>query len=332
MKKMFMYVLMLLFILTAGGAMACGGDEPCDGDQTATLSIQGQAVKYDDSYSATGWWGNYNDKAEALATGISGFDMNLYANADGGSLEIVGWKRVWFFHVPIFDFVPNPADVDGVGFAKGKAHAWTYALDFGRTSLAGAGAHSGGKVFVHGEAFGVQGCPESIEAMLWLGGDVSQWNMAGETGYPNGQFIDGGNGSYASALGNAFFSDSGQSYSILGHGFGGAELNAGLRDYHLVETQGSTFVHIDPYGSYRSFYGNTQNSANVNFRGLDPVHSAVGGNGGIAGQINNGVAYAGGQATFDYSGSTSGAGNATIKGSIQPGSVFVSGSAHAVGD
>jgi hypothetical protein len=79
-------------------------------------------------------------------------------------------------------------------------------------------------------------------------------------------------------------------------------------------------------------FGTTQNSANVNFGNLNPVHSAVGGQGGIAGMVNNGMAYAGGQATFDYSGSTSGNGDATIKGSIMPGTVFVSGSAHAVGN
>ena len=316
-----------------------GEEDPCAngcgsgaGDQTAELSITGQAVKNRTSYSATGWWGNYNDKAFAEAEGIAGFDMELYANADGKSLEIVGWKRVWFFHIPIFDWVPNPADVEGFGGAKGKAHAWTYALDFGQTSMSGAMAHSGGKAYVSGEAVGVNGCPEWIQATLWIGGNVRQWNEAGETGYPNGQFVDGGNSSYASALGNATFNDAGQTYNLLGFELGGAELEAGIKNYGLVGTQGSTFVTIDPYGSYRSFHGTTQNSAFVNFGGLNPVHSIVGGGGGLAGMVNNGVAYAGGQATFDYTGNTQGSGNATINGSIKPGQVFVSGSAHAVGN
>jgi hypothetical protein len=305
----------------------------CPGDQTAELTITGQAVKTDVSHSETGWWGNYNDKAHAEATGYGGFNMELYANADGKTLEIVGWKRVWFFHVPIFDLVPNPADVEGFGFGKGYANAWSYALDFGRTSMSGAGAYSGGKAFVHGEATGIKGCQEFIIAELWIGGSVSQWNQAGETGYSNGQFVDGGNSSFASGLGNTFLNDTGQTYSILGFELGGAELTGYVKNGHLVSTQGSTFVTIDPYGSYRSFYGTTQNSASVNFGcKLNPVNSAVGGTGGIAGMVNNGVAYAGGQATFDYSGSTNGAGNATINGTIQPGTVFVSGSAHAVGD
>jgi hypothetical protein len=312
-----------------------GEEDPCAngcgsgaGDQTAESTITGQAVKKDFSYSSTWWWGNWNDKAYAEATGFGGFDMEMYANADGGSLEIVGWR--WIF--PIFDFVPNPADVDGFGFAKGKAKAWTYAFDFGQTSMAGAGAFSGGKVYVSGEATGVNGCPEWIQATLWIGGNVFQKNEAGETGYSNGQFVDGGNWSQASALGNASFNDSGQTYNLLGWVLGGAELEAGIKNYHIVGTQGSTFVTIDPNGSYRSFYGTTQNSTFVNFGQLNPVSSNVAGAGGIAGMVNNGVAYAGGQATFSYSGSTQGNGNATISGNIQPGTVFVSGSAHAVGN
>jgi hypothetical protein len=310
-------------------ANGCGGGA---GDQTAELTITGQAVKNRHSYSATGWWGNYNDKAYAEATGFGGFNMELYANADGKSLEIVGWKRVWFFHVPIFDLVPNPADVDGFGVAKGYAKTWSYALDFGRTSMSGAGAYSGGKAFVSGEATGIKGCPEFIIAELWIGGNVSQWNQAGETGYSNGQFVDGGNSSFASALGNVWLDETHQTYSLLGFEFGGADLTGYIKNGHIVSTQGSTLVTIDPYGSYRSFFGTTQNSASVNFGNLNPVHSAVGGQGGIAGMVNNGMAYAGGQATFDYSGSTQGNGNATINGSIVPGVVFVSGSAHAEGN
>ena len=124
----------------------------------------------------------------------------------------------------------------------------------------------------------------------------------------------------------------GQSYSILGLEFGGAELSAGIKNYDGVKTQGSTYVTIDPYGSYRSFYGTTQNSASVDFGKLNLVESAVGGQGGVAGMVNNGVAYAGGQATFSYSGATQGNGDATISGSLKPGQVFVSGSAHAVGN
>lgn len=309
-----------------------GGCSNCPGDQTAELTITGQAVKTDVSHSETGWWGNYNDKAHAEATGYGGFNMELYANADGKSLEIVGWKRVWFFHVPIFDLVPNPADVEGFGFGKGYADAWSYALDFGRTSMSGAGAHSGGKAFVHGEATGIKGCQEFIIAELWIGGSVSQWNQAGETGYPNGQFVDGGNSSYASALGNIWLDDTGQTYNILGFELGGAELTGYVKNGHLVSTQGSTFVTIDPYGSHRSFYGTTQNSASVNFGNLNPVYSEVGGQGGIAGMVNNGISYAGGQASFNYSGSTLGNGNATINGTLKPGQVFVSGSAHAEGN
>ena len=325
------------FIESEDGDGKCGGCNAQDG-QTAVLNPNGQAVKTDDSYSKTGWWGNNNDEAGASATGVAGFDMDLYANANGSSLEIVGWKKVWFFHVPVFDNVPNAADVEGFGTAKGKAQTWSYAIDtgplgflLGYTSSAGAGAYSGGKAYVEGSAFGLKGCDESITANLWIGGDVSQWNRAGETGY-DGQFIDGGNSSFAGGLADANFGDNGQSYSILGYEFGGADISAGIKNYHGVSTQGTTIVNIDPYGSTRSFYGNTQNSANVNFGELNLLHSQVGGSGGLAAHITSGGSYANGTATFSYTGSTQGNGNANIAGSITPSSVFVSGSAHAVGN
>ena len=324
------------------------GCSSCPGALTVDLQMGEQfpfgASKDSHSYSATSkWWGNENDSAEASATGFGGFDFELYANADGKSLEIVGWH--WIF--PKFGMVPNDADVfgpfeDGTkagGIGKGYAHTWSYAIDtgllggwIGYTSSAGAGATAGGKAYFSGEAFGVKGCDEWIQGTLWIGGEVSQNNRAGETDYPDGQFVDGGNGSYAFGLVEETYNVSGQSYNLLGWEFGGAELTTQIKNKNAVSTQGTTFVTIDPYDSNRSFFGTTQNSASVNFGQLNLVDSLVNGGGGVAGMVNNGGSYAIGQATFDYSGATQGSGNATISGSVQPGTVFVSGSAHAAGN
>jgi len=310
----------------------CGG-QPCNPEegQTVEFSTGAFAADYDKDYSSTGHWGNHNDKAKGEVTSRPGFEMSGYANADGGSLEIVGWK--WIF--PIIDYVPNPADVEFDNFAKGKGKAWSYARDYGQTSLAGAGAKTAGYVHLSGEAFGVGGCEESLTATAYFGGDVHQYNQAGETGYSNGQFVEGGNESWAGGMAHTReFSDSGQSYNILGFEFGGAELDKRLYNEGGVITKGSTYVTIDPSGKYRSFEATTQNFGKVDFGcGLTLMPgSYVNGFGGVAGFINNGQASAGGMANFSYQGSTYGEGNANIDASITPSTVRVSGSAHAVGN
>jgi len=373
MKKMLSVLFVMLFVLTAGNALAGWGDWfggcqnswECAEEFGVSLTLNGQDVDVDKDFSTTGWKGNKNDEAFAKATGWSGFDVELYAN--GTDKKIIGYEEDtyegehchgnsctgWFRQKengqikykthysgngyeylgehkveddPIYSYKSNKAGVEGIGIAGADSHAWSYAKDYGTTSKAGAGAKTGGEVLVTGLAYGKDGCPEFITGSLWIGGEVYQRNEAGETGYSDGQFIKGGNESWAS--GTAGKEVNGFNF------FGTVILLDGLYVKDAVQTKGSTYVTIDPYGSNRSFYGTTQNQAAVDFgRKLDLQSSYVGGQGGIGGMVTNGQgSYAAGQANFSYIGNTQGNGDATIKGLVTPSGVFVSGSAHAVGN
>ena len=377
MKKMLSVLFVMLFVLTAGNALAGWGDWfggcqnswECAEEFGVSLTLNGQDVDVDKDFSTTGWKGNKNDEAFAKATGWSGFDVELYANGTDkkiigyeediyegenkrwkhGHWEYTGWfekdgeykyfsnrddgEHGWQYvgaHKvegdPIYSYKSNKAGVEGIGIAGADSHAWSYAKDYGTTSKAGAGAKTGGEVLVTGLAYGKDGCPEFITGSLWIGGEVYQRNEAGETDYSNGQFIKGGNESWAS--GTAGKDVNGFNF------FGTVILLDGLYVKDAVQTKGSTYVTIDPYGSNRSFYGTTQNQAAVDFgRKLDLQSSYVGGQGGIGGMVTNGQgSYAAGQANFSYIGNTQGNGDATIKGLVTPSGVFVSGSAHAVGN
>jgi len=349
------------------GDNGCSGWECASPIGDVTLNLNAQDVDIDTDFSTTGHRGNHNDEAFAKATGYVGFDVDFFANGtekrwtgergpdtyegehchgnsctgwfrqkengqikykthySGNGYEYLGEHKVE--GEKIYEYKSNPAGVFGIGMAEGDAHAWSYAKDYGKTSKAGAGAKTGGSALLTGFAYGKGGCPESITGTLWVGGDVYQRNEAGETGYPDGQFVNGGNESWAGGL---------ASKDVNGFSFFGIKeiLLDGTYVREGVETSGHTKVTIDPYGSYRSFHGTTYNSANVDFgRHLNLQNSYVGGQGGVAGMVTNGNgSYASGQATFNYTGSTQGSGNAEISGSVTPGGVFVSGSAQAQGN
>ena len=349
MKKFFIVLISVMFLATfAVPAMAtfCG-PEPCDPEAGQTAVLESTDPKTEittpgmfgeihvfKSSNFTSWnfFGNGggDDFASATADGYAGFEATGYANALGSSTEYVGGHWGWIFNPDNWDNVPNPADVDGEAYAKGKAKTWAFALDLGNTSTAFAGAYAGGKANVFVDAFGVDGCPEIANATLWLGGNVYQSNSSFEE-RSNGQFVSAGNWSEASGMASKELSDVGQSYNILGIQFGGANVEGSIKEYHFAEVQGSSLVTINPA---KSLFGYSQSSASLNPGSLTlNPGSYVAGGGGTGGQLNNGNgSYVGGVATFSYNGVTQGSGNASVTATMTSDSIFVSGSAHAQGN
>ena len=72
----------------------------------------------------------------------------------------------------------------------------------------------------------------------------------------------------------------------------------------------------------------TENSARV-YGSAEEFNSFVQGNGGVGAYTSGKGAYAGGNASFNYLGGTSGAGNATVNVQITDGGVSASANAHA---
>lgn len=319
MRNLFLVgLLSIMLVMGASAAIACGGhNEPQCGPRDANFNAAFNAESDDYSYRARG-----NEQAEAGAYGFSGGNLNVTANADGTHKEIVGWKRVWIFKVPVFGNVDNPADAYGYGEADSESKAWTWTRDYGLTSKAGAGAETNGEAFTFGAATGLKGCPETVDSTVYVGGNVYQSNYAAELGYSNGQGVDGGN------MSNGNFYAADHDYES-GRGF--------AADSNYIEggmiTKGKTEVSIDPYGSHRSITGRTENMIQVNAPGTD---SMVFGQGGVGGNSANGASFAGGQANFGYNGVTYGNGNANINASVvtsgEHTNVTVSGSAHSVSD
>jgi len=311
MKKLFIVALMVLSLaIGAGNGFACEGYE-C-GPRSSDLNLQFQADlgAYDYDYSSTGWRGNYNDHASSTADGYAGGFLDVHANADGYT-TIFGWK------------IDNPAFVQGFGDAEAEGKAWAWSKDYGTTSKAGAGAVTNGQAFTEGLATGLYGCREFVSSEVYVGGQVSQWNEAGETGYQSGQFVEGGNQS-----GGIFHSVDYDYASGNGFAFDTNYIEGGMI------TKGKTEVSIDPYGSYRSISAMTENMVQVNAPKIQ--YSSIGGNGYVNGIAQKGNTFAGGNASFSYNGNTYGNGNANLNANIYSGngqaSSTVSATAYSVSD
>jgi len=321
MRNLFIVLTIVLSFALAGQTLACGNHgEPKCGPRDAELNLTFQADRgaYMSSFSSTGYHGNYNDNASATADAFAGGNLNVDANAAGTSkqLTLVGW----FFIFPIFDieYVDNPAIADGFGTADGLGKAWTFTDDFGRTSTSKAGAYTFGSAFTAGSAIGKNGCRESVDSLVYVGGTVDQGNEAGETGYSNGQGVSGGNQS-----GGSFYAED-HDY-VSGRGF--------AADTNYIEggmlTKGNTVVSIDPYGNHRSIDAFTQNMVEVNAPAGD---SFVYGSGGVGGMSSKGNSFAGGNANFGYNGVTYGNGNSSLNANVNlngNGSATVSVTAHS---
>lgn len=240
----------------------------------------------------------WNDRAEAFASGNAGGTLDVHANGK-------------FIAVSLGDL-----DADSDSFAK----AWS--KDTGLTSKAGAIAMTRGSADSFGLAFGPFGCREYVDSALYVSGEVYQWNTAGETGYDAG-FVEGSN-------------QSGGSFYTFDRDYDHGKWSAS--DVNEVDggmiTVGGTKVSIDPYGNHRSFVGTTANMTKVKSGHL--LGSNVYGNGYVRGVITKGGSYAGGTASFSYTGGTCGAGIAHLKGNVNHSknhsSVSVKGKALSVGN
>jgi hypothetical protein len=273
MKKSIIAVILTLAMVAFGAQAYAGGT-------FADASGGGYANDPDSSYSATGWWGNYNDDAVANANGGGYFDV--YAETTGRHFSY--------------------ADVDGI--AQGFADTCTYAYDFGKTSMAGASSEIDGWAFAEGETLGGFWSVDSkIFGETGFAGVISQSNQAGETGYAFGSLITAGNASMVEFDNSRGFYD--------GCEFLGYNYESGYTE-GFAGTQGRTQVSIDNTGNHRSVAGFTETRSmfDTNHKG-DSSSAYMQGNGGIGGRIENQYgASAGGRAHFNYSGWTDGAAGA----------------------
>lgn len=304
----------VLFIMSASYGLACQGDGCAD----ATVNGNYQINAFDSDYSSDYTW---NDGAYAEAGGNAGGTLDTFANAEC----ITTWEWVqtgrWFWQGHFEEVqIPGFAQQFGTMDANADPSAWSWAKDYGLTSKAGAGAKFEGEVSSFGEAFGLGGERESVASDLYVNGSVYQENYAKETGYGAGG-ISGGNSSGGNFYSSDYDYDSGKGFAS---------------DYNTVNgsmiTKGKTEVTIDPYGSYRSISGQTENFASVEDNNY--LNSAnVYGSGGIGGSISsyNG-SFAGGSADFSYNGGTYGAGAACLDAQVSNGNASVSGSSYATGN
>lgn len=337
MKKNLFLVVGLVVMLSAGLAFGFGGDcqGPCEDQNYVDGSASAQAVDKTFSWDSTFWFGNWNDNAKAKGDVFIYGDAGFTASASGGHHELKWVGPKWYNWDLVYE--ENPADGEIImSLHSPEIKSWSYAKDYGLESKAGAGAviesdrHDG---FIKVEAMGLEGCDETAYTNLGVGGNLYQENEAGETGYNDGTSAQGGNSSGLGFYAGKSDSDSGQTYSILGYEFGGAEVYMKGIEGKAI-TKGSTEVSVDPYGNHRSAYATTSNMSKVNFDNLQ--ESNVWGGGGVGAAAVKGSTFAAGNASFNYNGYTAGNGDATVKAKINTSyngsSAFVKVEAHAVGN
>lgn len=328
MRKLFLIMMLVIGLAFASNGMACNPQEEVCGPRDADVNLQFQGTSEDWSKSSTGWRGNYNDNASSNASGYAGGTLDVSANAAGEHLEIgMEWVKkcgrygCYSYPKMTFSMEDNQATADGFVKADSESKAWSYTKDYGRTSIAGAGAKTESDAFTFGVATGLKGCREFVDSNVYVGGNVYQQNAAGETGYYGG-FVEGGNNSGGNFYASDRDFDSGRGFAM---------------DKNYIEgsmiTKGHTEVSIDPYGHRRSIDAMTKNMVQVNAPGFD---SSVFGAGGVGGVAQKGMNYAGGNASFSYNGQTYGNGNATLNGSIHDhgntSTVSATGHAQSVSD
>jgi len=238
-----------------------------------------QAVSGDGSFSSTYWWGNWNDNAGAIATGVSRAENTNQGEAAFG-----------------------PAIAGGFAGAENESKTWSWAKDYGTTSKAGAGAKTEGAALAGGLGAGFFGNNNS-ESMALVGGTVEQFNEAGETGY-------GQTGAVAGNISGGVFEVGDHDYDkglFEAHTLAGAE--------GKIITKGESFVTVDPYGHKRSAYASTENMVDIDVDTLDCrrpdyYNGVVFGAGNVDQQSGKGGTVAGGGASFVYGGNNFGAGQA----------------------
>jgi len=293
-KKILTYLTVVLFVLCMFAASSMAW---C---QSASGTHEGQAASHNYSFTRS-YCGCGNDWAEA--------------GGNGSTHGVVDISASGFLYA------------SECGWVKGydKTDAWSFAKDFGHTSESGAGVIIEGSITTFGEAYGFNYDKEVVDSTVTISGDIFQNNYSAELGYPQGQGIDGGRSS--TALFTAFDRDYHCSQTYY----------HSLSDYNSISgeatVKGCTNVTIDPYGSHRSFFGETKAMSSVNIDGASRYQGIVTGNGGLGGLVQNNGTFATANANFNYTGNTSGNGGATINAQIYNGSnyssVSVSGSSYA---
>lgn len=303
-------VLCMALFVFATPALACDG--PNCGPVTAVGNYSAQIYDHTFAFDKSIWgWGN--DVAKAGGTGTVGGEVKTYANSADTYTRFLFWN----IEVPAYAFQQ--------GFLAGNIDvtSWANAWDVGLTSGAYAGAKLEGSMLGEGLALGLSGCPEWVDGRLLIGGNIWQYNLAQEVGYPNGQGIFAENFGGINFAAYENFYDSGNGLAV------DADIICGE-----AITKGSSFVTIDPYGNHLSMFGKTENFSKVNTSG-DLAYSNVYGNGQVSGMIGDNIGnFAGGTSAFSYDGNgTYGAGDAMLKASITKGygstSVVVYGSSSA---
>jgi len=304
--------------------MADQTPEPPVGPQANVTSIaEGQALS-DTASSSTSWFGYGDDYGEASGNAyVYGYNEST-ASADGTHGELQ-WDpkggrrgRGGFAYVQ----VPNEATAGSYLDANApEIKSWSWAVDFILASSAGAGAEIEGDrhdIKVGGWGLGLNGQPETSYTEVGIGGYIQQSNSANEIGGFLGSYGDtfATAGNFSELQFNAFASDldNGQSCKFLFWEIPGAQNHLhGIEGNAIVK--GESFVAVDPFGSNRSSYATTENSAKINFAHLET--GFVGGNGGVAGAAVNGGVFGYGNADFSYTGLTAGSGSAMTQSNIQ---------------
>jgi len=299
----------------------------------------GEASKkaYDLSMSFTFWKGNWNDYGIAGGSAYS-YGMNeTTASAQGGYMK-TSWKKVscndcrkGYRYEKVSTFVPFEARADSIVIArKPDIHAWSWAKDYGMLSKAGAGAVINGDwcdVSVIGIGFGLAGDPETTLTEVGIGGHIFQKNGAGETGWPEGTYAEGENKSELSFYANKYDQDIGQSGWFIIDLPGAFDITGGVEGSAIVK--GKTEVRVQPYGSHRSAFATTQNSAEINFENYT---GGIGGYGNVSAAAIKGGSFAAGAAGFGYNGINNGNGIATVDANLTPGTSSVHSSARATAE
>ncbi|RLI60957.1 MAG: hypothetical protein DRO67_08510, partial [Candidatus Asgardarchaeum californiense] len=277
------------------------------GGNYGNASGSGYANDPDYSFSRS-YHGYGNDWSEASANGGGGFSVN--AETTGNHF----------------------AGADVYGKAKGYADTCTWAYDTGFTSKAGASSEVDGWAYASGSTlagftdYRGRGVDSQIWGNTYFAAEVDQSNSVKEVGYSAGG-ISAGNSSYAGIENGRKFYDGSDWY--------GANFEDGYTK-GFIKTSGRSEVTIDPYGNNRSIagYTTTNSYADTNHRG-DSSSAYMSGQGGIGGDISNQYgSYAGGQASFNYAGTTDRANggaslNATINKTSYSTTVTVNASSHS---
>jgi hypothetical protein len=297
MKKSLFAVLFLAIALIATPVMAC---DNCQGDEaTATghYELGLYSHDYDSDYSMS-------DGARAGSEGNVLGTVDTYANSEDTYVRFFWWN----IKVPAFAYETGGLE----GWTDADAFANT--RDYGNTSESCAFSSFEGNIAGAGLAEGIAGNRETVSGDLSFSGAVWQDNWAGELGYANGSGVSAGSYSEAVATAREGFYDSGRGLAVDCDSL-----------YGNVFTRGNSFVTIDAYGSNRSLAAETFTRTGFETTGCGSA--SMFGNGSVSGLIQNAGSYAGGNASFSYTGTgMSARGGAVLDAQINTYGGYSSGS------